>query len=282
MTDNIGTIDAVIEKALSKYDKIIEHVFNKNFKEGDKVISITREQLAEACTSLDIGRIKNLGDIPYSYRFRRNLPTSVVGHAPTDSEWIIVGSGVGKYEFRLASPAKISPSDNRQRIRIPDATPEIVKKYAPGTDEQALLTKVRYNRLVDLFTGLTCYSIQNHLRTTVTNIGQIEIDEIYLGISKKGAHYVIPCQAKSPGDRFGIVQVMQDIAFCRARYPNAICKPIALQFLTECDVAMLELAVQVDKDVFRLSVVDEKHYQLTTKDGIVDTDITAYRDSEQE
>ncbi|OLP06966.1 hypothetical protein BLL52_1712 [Rhodoferax antarcticus ANT.BR] len=45
---------------------------------------------------------------------------------------------------------------------------------------------------------------------------------------------------------------------------------------------MLELAVQVDKDVFRLSVVDEKHYQLTTKDGIVDTDITAYRDSEQE
>lgn len=85
---------------------------------------------------------------------------------------------------------------------------------------------MRYNRLIDVFTGLTCYSIQNHLRTTVLNIGQIEIDEIYLGISKRGAHYVIPCQAKSPGDRFGIVQVMQDIEFCKDRYPGAICKPI--------------------------------------------------------
>lgn len=152
--------------------------------------------------------------------------------------------------------------------------------YAPGTDEQALLTKVRYNRLVDLFTGLTCYSIQNHLRTSVAGIGQIEIDEIYLGISKKGAHYVIPCQAKSPGDKFGIVQVMQDIEFCRIRYPNAICKPIALQFLGPSDLAILELAVELDEDVSRLSVAEERHYQLTAKDGITETDITKYRTNE--
>lgn len=282
MIKNATALESVIEKALSKYDKINEHVFDNNFKKGDKVISITREELAEACTSLGIGRIKNLGDIPYSYRFRRNLPTSITRRAPVESEWIIVGSGVGKYEFRLAAPAKISPAKNRQRIKIPDATPEIVKKYAPGTDEQALLTKVRYNRLVDLFTGLTCYSIQNHLRTTVKNVGQIEIDEIYLGINKKGVHYVIPCQAKSPGDRFGIVQVMQDIEFCKARYPSAICKPIALQFLTDSDVAMLELAVEVETDVYKLSVVDERHYQLNTKDGIGDADIALYRANELE
>jgi hypothetical protein len=130
--------------------------------------------------------------------------------------------------------------------------------------------------LIDIFSGLTCYSIQNHLRTTVENIGQIEIDEIYVGVSKKGAHYVIPCQAKSPGDKFGIVQVMQDIEFCKQRYPNALCKPIALQFLSEIDLAILELVVEDDDNVFRLSVVDEKHYQLTNKDGISDLDIVSY------
>lgn len=135
---------------------------------------------------------------------------------------------------------------------------------------------MRYNRLVDLFTGLACYSIQNHLRTTVENVGQIEIDEIYLGVSKKGAHYVIPCQAKSPGDRFGIVQVMQDIEFCRQRYPNALCKPMALQFLSENDVAILELAVEDNGKIFTLSVVDERHYQLSGKDGISEQEITAY------
>ena len=164
---------------------------------------------------------------------------------------------------------KIEPSNNRQKIKIPDATPEIVKKYAPGTDEQALLTKVRYNRLIDLFTGLTCYSIQNHLRTNVSNLGQIEVDEIYIGINKKGSHFVLPCQAKSPGDKFGIVQVMQDIQFCQERYPNAICKPIALQFLSENDVAILELLVE-ENEIFRLSVVDEKHYTLVLRSGIDD------------
>ena len=135
---------------------------------------------------------------------------------------ISLGTGISTYEFRLASPGKIAPTTNRQKIKIPDATPEIVRRYAPGTDEQALLTKVRYNRLIDIFTGLTCYSIQNHLRTTIKNIGQIEIDEVYLGINKRGSHFVIPCQAKSLGDRFGIVQVMQDVEFCKHRYPNAI------------------------------------------------------------
>jgi len=38
--------------------------------------------------------------------------------------------------------------------------------YALG-DEQALLAKLRYNRLLDIFTGVVCYSLQNHLRTNV-------------------------------------------------------------------------------------------------------------------
>jgi hypothetical protein len=261
---------------MAKYDEIIEFIFQNNYVSGATRVSFNREELASACDSLGIDRIKNLGDIPYSFRFRKELSDLIKKTAPENSEWIIIGSGVGLYEFRLASPAKIAPSNNRQRVKIPDATPEIVKKYAPGTDEQALLAKVRYNRMVDVFSGLTCYSIQNHLRTTVKDIGQIEIDEIYLGVSKKGAHYVIPCQAKSPGDRFGIVQVMQDIEFCKQRYPNALCKPMALQFLSEYDLAILELAVEDDGEVFRLSVVDERHYQLTSKDGISDNEIILY------
>jgi hypothetical protein len=266
---------------MSKYDKVIERVFSTNHADGAVKVSFNRDELAQACDELGIARIKNLGDIPYSYRFRKELPNSIKEKCQANSEWIIIGTGIGTYEFRLASPGKIEPTTNRQRIKVPDATPEIVKRYAPGTDEQALLTKVRYNRLVDLFTGLTCYSIQNHLRTTIQNVGQIEIDEVYLGINKKGAHFVIPCQAKSPGDRFGIVQVMQDIEFCRARYPNAICKPIALQFLSENDVAILELAVEDSGDIFHLSVADERHYKLVSRDGITDEEIRLMSQNEE-
>jgi len=265
---------------VSKYDRVIDRVFQNNYTEGAIRVSFDREELAQACDDLEINRIKNLGDIPYTYRFRRELPNSIKEKCPEQSEWIITGTGIGSYEFRQASPGKIEPTNNRQRIKVPDATPEIVKRYAPGTDEQALLTKVRYNRLIDLFSSLTCYSIQNHLRTTVQDVGQIEIDEVYLGVNQKGAHFVIPCQAKSPGDRFGIVQVMQDIEFCKSRYPNAICKPIALQFLSENDVALLELAVDESNDVFHLSVVDERHYKLVGRNDITDEEIRTMNEGE--
>ncbi len=264
---------------MGKYDQVIEKVFFDNYIEGAVIISFTREELAKACSDLGFERIRNLGDIPYTYRFRRELPRSIKEKCPNNSDWIIIGTGVGTYEFKLAAPAKIQPSDNRQKIKILDSTPEIVKKYAPGTDEQALLTQVRYNRLIDLFTGLTCYSIQNHLRTTVSNLGQIEIDEIYIGVNRKGSHFVIPCQAKSPGDKFGIVQIMQDMQFCRERYPNATCKPIALQFLSENDVAILELTVEED-NILKLLVIDEKHYTLVLRPDISEQDILRYRDLE--
>lgn len=265
---------------MGKYEQIIEWIFQHNYRPGDVIVRFNREELAQASAELGFARIKNLGDIPYSFRFRRELPLSVQTTAPTGAEWIIVGVGIGDYAFRLAAPGKIEPATHYYPINIPDATPEIVRHYAPGTDEQALLTRARYNRLIDIFTGLTCYSVQNHLRTTVPEIGQMEVDEIYVGLNKRGTHFVLPCQAKSPGDRFGIVQVMQDIALCQHRYPMAICRPIALQFTGENNVALLEMAVREQDNVLMLNVVDEKHYQLIPRTGISNADLAILKERE--
>lgn len=265
---------------MGKYEQIIEWVFRKNYRPDNVTISFNRDELVLASSELGFARIKNLGDIPYSFRFRRELPASIQATAPENAEWIIVGTGIGEYAFRLASPGKIEPSLHYYPIKIPDATPEIVRHYAPGTDEQALLTRARYNRLIDIFTGLTCYSIQNHLRTTVKEIGQVEVDEIYIGVNKRGTHFVLPCQAKSPGDRFGIVQVMQDITLCNERYPMAICRPIALQFTGEDSVALLELTVREDSQTLMLNTIDEKHYQLIPRSEISNSDLTTLKEKE--
>ena len=92
------------------------------------------------------------------------------------------------------------PNQNLAGTKIPDATPGIIAKYA-FSDEQALLTRIRANRLIDIFLGIACYSLQNHLRTTVVGMGQVETDEIYVGVDKGGSHYVVPVQAKGGGDR---------------------------------------------------------------------------------
>jgi hypothetical protein len=149
---------------------------------------------------------------------------------------------------------------NRARRPKPlayDSTPEIIRAYALD-DEQALLAIVRYNRLIDTFLGLTSYSLQNHLRTTVKSIGQIEIDELYIGLDRHGAHYVIPVQAKGGKDQIGVVQIGQDLAYASEKFPGIRCRAIAAQFMEDSTVALFELTIE-DNEV---KVVQERHYKL--------------------
>jgi hypothetical protein len=141
------------------------------------------------------------------------------------------------------------------------------------SDEQALLAKVRYNRLLDVFLGLATYSLQNHLRTTVREVGQVEIDEVYVGIDKGGAQYVLPVQAKGGGDQLSVVQVKQDIACCQEKFPNLICRAIAVQFVSDYLVALFELAL-VDGLV---KILEERHYKLVPSEQITAKDLRAYQ-----
>lgn len=65
------------------------------------------------------------------------------------------------------------------------------------TDEQSLLAKVRYNRLIDIFTGVTCYSLQSHMKTSVKRMGQTETDEVYIGIDRRAPSTYFPCKRKA-------------------------------------------------------------------------------------
>ena len=247
----------------SNYDILIEKIFFDRYKNNLNSFTFLRTDPEDTCEKLNINKPKNLGDVVYSYRFRKKLPNSISRTLSNGDEWIIVGAGIGEYEFRIASPSKLTPDKNIKPIKILDATPEILKRFAPSTDEQALLTKVRYNRLVDIFLGITCYSIQNHFRTTVSDIGQIEVDEIYICVDKKGKLFSIPCQAKSSGDSFGIVQAMQDKSLCQEKYKNTECLPLVMQFINENLIAMAIVDVETDKSgKSTFMKVDEKHYQL--------------------
>jgi len=198
---------------------------------------------------------------------------SVAVTAKAGCEWIIEGAGKGRYAMRLVRCQRVVPRPDLIAIKIPDATPEIVSMYAQS-DEQALLAKVRYNRLVDIFLGVTTYSLQNHLRTTVQDVGQIEIDEIYVGVDKAGVQYVIPVQAKSGNDRHSIVQTKQDLLCCEIRFPELVCRAVSAQFLDEGAIAMFELAAVETGEV---KVVQERHYLLVSSDGLSENDLRTYR-----
>ena len=116
--------------------------------------------------------------------------------------------------------------------------------------------------------------MQNHLRTTVQNIGQVETDEIYVGIDRRGAQYVVPVQVKAENDEIGRVQLEQDIALCAEKWPQLICRPIAAQRIGDDAIAIFEFEIQDDT----VRIVMEKHYKLVDPDGLSVDELMQYRD----
>lgn len=257
----------------NRYAQIIETIFARKYREGLTSIPFDRTELIDTATELGIDIPKNIGDVIYSFRYRVAFPQSIQEAAPVGQTWVIVTKGRSQYAFELRTLARIRPDEMLPIIKIPDATPGIVVRYALS-DEQALLSIIRYNRLLDIFTGVACYSLQNHLRTTVRDVGQVETDEIYVGVDKKGAHYVFPVQAKGGSDEIGVIQIEQDMALCLEKFPALEARSIAAQFMADGVIALFEFGLDEEEGIVKLA---ERHYRLAPAEDLSDAELNAYR-----
>lgn len=257
--------------ARNRYEVLILTIFRNHHRKGSGEFEFNRSELDTVAEKLEVKLPKNLGDLIYSFRYRRGLPEEILATETGGKEWIIEPAGRAKYRFRLAKVSRIIPREDLVATKIPDATPEIISAYALN-DEQALLAKVRYNRLVDIFLGITTYSLQNHMRTTVKALGQIEIDEVYVGVNKNGQQFVIPVQAKGGSDQLATVQTSQDIACCKEKFPNLGCRPVSAQFMAGDVIAMFELTLHRGD----VKVLEERHYRLVPSNQIDEEDLKLY------
>lgn len=105
-------------------------------------------------------------------------------------------------------------------------------------------------------------------------VGQIEIDEVYVGVDRHGVQYVVPVQAKGGSDQLSVVQAKQDIACCAEKFPDLVCRSISAQFMDDERIAIFELTVQDDQ----VRIVEERHYKLVTGQVPLD-DLALYRRS---
>lgn len=59
---------------MAKYDDIISGIFFDRYKAGAASVRFERDDLAAKAQQLKIAVPKNLGDIIYSYKYRKSLP----------------------------------------------------------------------------------------------------------------------------------------------------------------------------------------------------------------
>ena len=261
-------------KAANRYEKIIEAVFFDNYKKGAFEVEFTRAEFQGVADRLGIALPKNLGDVLYSFRYRSELPPRVVKEAPSGLEWVLFPNGTGKYRFAAVPFSTIVPTAGLSITKVPDATPGLISMYAQG-DEQALLARIRYNRLLDVYSGVATYSLQSHLRTTIPE-GQVETDEVYVGVDVHGAHYVFPVQAKGGTDNLSIVQIWQDFKMCEAKFPTLVTWPIAAQFMDDEVIALFSFD-WAGGDAVTIRSGSERHYKLVPPGGLTADELERYR-----
>lgn len=261
--------------------QIIERIFLERYNTDSQEVSFTREDLVTAAEALGAPRPKNLGDIVYSLRYRVPLPEAVQREAPSGREWAIFPGGNAVYSLRTVPFNLIEPRQGLRAIRLPDSTPGAISKYALS-DEQALLARVRYNRLLDVFTGLACYHLQSHLRTSVTvansidgtpSSSQVETDDLYVGLDKHGTHHILPVQAKGGSDALSVIQIWQDFRVAEQKFANLISRPIAAQFMEDNVIALFEFE-EVNTEI---TIRREHHYHLVPPEELDPEELAAYR-----
>lgn len=265
--------------------RVIKDIFAKKFEEGTTRVPFTRSDLLESAKQFSkpgestSTRDKNLGDILYTFRFRRDFPNEILATAPKGKIWVILGTGISKYELRLITKPNLAPTPNLIVTKVHDSTPEIVRRFELS-DEQAALSRIRYNRLVDLFCRCVAHSLQNHLRTTVAGVGQIEIDELYVGANRLGQHFIVPVQAKKERDRVGVSQLIQDYEYCKIKHTGMTSRLLAAQLLTYLEdgqsfdkIALCEFVVREVGGDLLIQRSSEEHFVLLPKALITQADL---------
>lgn len=190
----------------------------------------------------DLGiEIGNPPDLVYRMRGRTRLPDDILDMGFT----VLRGIGRGRYALEVGGEALVHLPEH-EILDHNDQTPLPVRRLLPENlvdlDEQGLLTMVGYCKLLDHFTGLTVYRLRSHVRRSVPNVGQAELDEIDVGVALRDddVPVVFPMEAKAADEVINRVQVATAVAYCQTYFPGHVIRPIVVKLTYDGVLHFLE------------------------------------------
>jgi len=116
---------------------------------------------------------------------------------------------------------------------------------------------VRYNSLIDIFLGLTAFSLHSKVVASIQS-ELIEIEELYIGLDQRDCRYAIPVQTAGQDERISGSRAAEHIEFVEKKFRGMRTIAVGAKLIDERTVALFELRLEDDK----IKVVKEKHYAL--------------------
>ena len=110
----------------NQYSLIIAHIFRAHYRAGLTEFTFDREEIVQAAITIGLERPRNVGDVVYSFRFRRPFPPEILSTAPEGQEWVLRIVGQSRYKFILTGQWILTPNPAMSVIKVPDATPGVI------------------------------------------------------------------------------------------------------------------------------------------------------------
>jgi len=222
------------------YVPILREIVKRKYTEGAQRIEFTKQDIESVADELGI-KVGNAADLVYRMRARTRLPDDILDLGFT----VLRGVGRGRYALEVGGEAIVRLPEH-EVLDHNDQTPLPVRRLLPESvvelDEQGLLTIVGYCKLLDHFTGLTVYRLRSHVRRSVPNVGQAELDEIDVGVALRDDEVpvVFPLEAKAAEEVINRVQVATAVAYCETYFPGHEIRPIVVKLTYDGVLHFLE------------------------------------------
>jgi hypothetical protein len=206
------------------YRSILLWVFRHGTRDpatGD--LLFTQADLRKAADELGL-EARNFPDLTYNLRSRSPLPKEILDAGFTT----IASRGKGKYAL-VTAVDKVEVPTGTEIVKvsvgpIPNAIRDILR-----TDEQSILSAIRYLDLVSDFVGTRAYHLQGHLRTSGGFGQQVEADDVWVAVKADESRVILPIEAKGPKERLGRHQMMSTVDAVLKKIPGFPVLPLAAQ-----------------------------------------------------
>lgn len=255
------------------YVPVILKLFRDRWRPGASTVVFSLDDVRTAVEAVraesdtpDRISSRNPADVVYRMRSRTKLPPEIL----EKGFHILRAVGRGRYQFEKASSSIIETPVN-ELIATIDQTPMPVRRLLPETmaemDEQALLSIVGYCCLLDHFTGMKIYRLRSHVRKSVPNIGQAELDAIDVGIAagEDDVPVIFPIEAKAVSDELNRVQIFNMIQYAAHYYPGLKVRPLALKVDYQSAVHFMEFNVATRPGELR--IIRSASYAINTSEA---------------
>ena len=230
------------------YVPVILKLFRDRWRPGASTVVFSLDDVRTAVEAVraesdnpDRISSRNPADVVYRMRSRTKLPDEIL----EKGFHVLRAVGRGRYQFEKATSGIIEVPV-KELIPTIDQTPMPVRRLLPETiaemDEQAMLSVVSYCCLLDHFTGMKIYRLRSHVRKSVPNVGQAELDAIDVGIAsgEDDVPVIFPIEAKAVSDELNRVQIYNMIQYAAHYYPGLTVRPLALKVDYQSAVHFME------------------------------------------